>query len=96
MGRTPLNPVSTLFFEYNKRSNTSKCTISDCPHLIMKGQHSMILEKHVEHRHQKSCLELLKEKKRIEHSDSDSDEVYGFDSSNKKLKVKSTILFLAN
>lgn len=92
MGRKSVNPVGALFFEYNKGSNTSKCKISDCPHPIMKGKHSMTLQKHVEQRHPKSYLVLVKEKKRIEHSDSDSDKADGFESNNKKLKVRSTIL----
>ncbi|KAF0692039.1 zinc finger BED domain-containing protein RICESLEEPER 1-like isoform X2, partial [Aphis craccivora] len=85
MGRKSVNPVGALFFEYNKGSNTSKCKISDCPHPIMKGKHSMTLQKHVEQRHPKSYLVLVKEKKCIEHSDSDSDKADGFESNNKKL-----------
>ncbi|KAF0721881.1 zinc finger BED domain-containing protein RICESLEEPER 1-like isoform X1 [Aphis craccivora] len=86
MGRKSVNPVSAMFFDYNKGNNTSKCKISDCPHPIMKGKHPMTLEKHVEHRHPESYLKLVKAKERIQNLDGDSDND-DYDSRNKKLKT---------
>lgn len=91
MGRKSVNPVSAMFFDYNKGNNTSKCKISDCPHPIMKGKHSMTLEKHVEHRHPESYLKLVKAKERIQNLDGDSDND-DYDSRNKKLKVRNKII----
>jgi len=84
MGRKQTNPVGQMFFVYCSTTNVSRCQVLNCSYPVMKGRHSKTLEKHVELRHPEEYAKLLKEKEKINSSES-SDEKY---SSEKRFKVR--------
>ncbi|CAI6358146.1 unnamed protein product [Macrosiphum euphorbiae] len=68
MGRKITNPVLRMYFVYNVSTNTSTCTILDCPHPVRSGCHAGNLENHVKAFHQNEYKELLKEKSKVSSS----------------------------
>jgi len=89
MERSNSNPVGTMFFEYNKITDISKCKIINCPHPLMKGRHSQTLEKHVFKRHTDDYKKILIAKSNIKNK---NDNPGHFD--NKRQRVSSVIYFI--
>lgn len=65
MGRTISNPVIRMYFVYDLSTNTSTCTILDCPHPLRSGRHAGNLENHIKAFHPNEYKELLKEKSKV-------------------------------
>ncbi|KAF0713185.1 zinc finger BED domain-containing protein RICESLEEPER 1-like isoform X2, partial [Aphis craccivora] len=62
MGRTISNPVIRMYFVYDLSTNTSTCTILDCPHPLRSGRHAGNLENHIKAFHPNEYKELRKQK----------------------------------
>jgi len=58
MGRTISNPVIRMYFVYDLSTNTSTCTILDCPHPLRSGRHAGNLENHIKAFHPNEYKEL--------------------------------------
>lgn len=84
MGRKQTNPVGQMFFVYCSTTNISRCQVLNCSYLVMKGRHSKTLEKHVELRHPEEYSKLLKEKEKINSSESSDEKC----STEKRYKVR--------